>query len=490
MSHPFHRVSATQLTLPHALDCPITLFATPDVPVQRAAAQELTTFLDRLTHLPTLHGRIPPARLHRVALTPDFHKGAGIPVGTVLHTEGVLFPEAIGNDVACGMGLHTTTLTRDDLEPHLDALEDTLRRVFFQGQRRLSTTGKQREAVLRSGIGALVDTPLHRGQSGLWSRVRDSLPADARQRLHAGGQLPVMSLPAHLDWLREPHHLTHDAQLGSVGGGNHFVELQYVHRLLDRGTAHHWHLKAGQVVVMVHSGSLGFGHLAAQQARTAAQAALPEERVWAALPVRDGGPAHQPVMDALNAAANFAAVNRLCLAAMAAQALSEHLPGTGTSLLYDAPHNFIWPDPAGGWLHRKGATPARGFAGMQGTPFAFTGEPVIVPGSMGGSSFLLAGRGLPEALSSASHGAGRLRSRGEAMRGHDDEFHAFLRDFRVVTPLDWRRARPDIQAQKLRELKQEAPFAYKGIGPVIRTLAESGIAAPVAELRPLITVKG
>lgn len=127
---------------------------------------------------------------------------------------------------------------------------------------------------------------------------------------------------------------------------------------------------------------------------------------------------------------------------------------------------------------------------MQGTPFAFTGEPVIVPGSMGGSSFLLAGRGLPEALSSASHGAGRLRSRGEAMRGHDDEFHAFLRDFRVVTPLDWRRARPDIQAQKLRELKQEAPFAYKGIGPVIRTLAESGMAAPVAELRPLITVKG
>jgi tRNA-splicing ligase RtcB (3'-phosphate/5'-hydroxy nucleic acid ligase) len=142
------------------------------------------------------------------------------------------------------------------------------------------------------------------------------------------------------------------------------------------------------------------------------------------------------------------------------------------------------------WLHRKGATPSRGYAQLQDTPFAYTGEPVLVPGSMGASSFVLAGQGHPQALHSASHGAGRKQARGEAMHASEDEFEQFLKDFRVVTPLDWKRARADVRAQKRSELKQEAPFAYKGIGPVIRTLEQAGIARPVAELRPLLTVKG
>lgn len=131
---------------------------------------------------------------------------------------------------------------------------------------------------------------------------------------------------------------------------------------------------------------------------------------------------------------------------------------------------------------------------MEATPFAHYGEPVLVPGSMGASSFVLAGQGCSGALRSASHGAGRALSRGEAMQGRDREFAEFLKTFRVVTPLDLRRpdlkARRDILEKKLDEIKQEAPFAYKGIGPVVRTLEEAGLARPVAELTPLLTIKG
>jgi tRNA-splicing ligase RtcB len=166
-------------------------------------------------------------------------------------------------------------------------------------------------------------------------------------------------------------------------------------------------------------------------------------------------------------------------------------------LLYDAPHNLVWREQLDGetiYLHRKGATPARGYEQMAGTPFAYYGEPVLVPGSMGASSFILAGRGNPESLWSASHGAGRVLSRGAALKGNEEAFAEFLKRFRVVTPVDFRRVdlqmRRDILDKKLDDIKMEAPFAYKGIGPIVRTLTDAGIAQPVAELKPLMTIKG
>jgi tRNA-splicing ligase RtcB len=131
---------------------------------------------------------------------------------------------------------------------------------------------------------------------------------------------------------------------------------------------------------------------------------------------------------------------------------------------------------------------------MTGTPFEYYGEPVLVPGSMGASSFILAGRGFDGSNQSAAHGAGRAHSRGSSMKGFERDFEDFLQRFRVVTPVDFRRQdirnRRDIIEKKLAELKQEAPFAYKGIGPVIETIVETGMARPVVELTPLLTVKG
>lgn len=131
---------------------------------------------------------------------------------------------------------------------------------------------------------------------------------------------------------------------------------------------------------------------------------------------------------------------------------------------------------------------------MTGGPYAMWGEPVIVPGSMGASSYLLRRHGNPRTLASACHGAGRRVPRGAAARASDEELDAFLREFRVVTPLDHRdptvARRGDVMAAWRRDLKEEAPWAYKDIGPVVSGLHAGAVAAPVAELRPLLTVKG
>jgi tRNA-splicing ligase RtcB len=131
---------------------------------------------------------------------------------------------------------------------------------------------------------------------------------------------------------------------------------------------------------------------------------------------------------------------------------------------------------------------------MEGTPFRCWGDLVLVPGSMGASSFVLAGRGSSEALASASHGAGRALSRGDAARTGRREFDRFLEEFRIVTPLDLRRSdvrsRPEILKRKLDEMRAEGPHAYKGIRAIVDTLASAGVAEPVAELTPMLTIKG
>ncbi|MFB6394116.1 RtcB family protein [Polymorphospora lycopeni] len=166
----------------------------------------------------------------------------------------------------------------------------------------------------------------------------------------------------------------------------------------------------------------------------------------------------------------------------------------GSRLVYDAPHNLLWPHDDGTVVHRKGATPAGGITDHAHRGPELWGEPVIVPGSMGAPSYLLRGLGETRALGSACHGAGRRVPRGAAARGSDAELDDFLREFRVVTPLDHRdpaiAARRDIVDAWRRDLKQEAPWAYKDVGPVVDSLRRADVARPVAELQPVLTVKG
>ena len=491
---------------PHGV--PAVLFANERVPVEGAAVTELIEFLDLQRTAEQVAEASPGSfdevpRITRVAVTPDFHKAKGIPVGTVLETKGFAVPQAIGNDINCGMRLHVTSLRADQLDGKMDELETACRRIYFEGGRNIPMSRGQREALFTGGLTGLLDAVPKTQTEGLWGLVHELNIGAELDRVEQRGSLKADRTLGLSDFLGPDDRLSRDGQIGSIGGGNHFVEIQRIEKIHDGAVAHAWGLKAGTVTVMVHTGSVSIGHFCGghyrDKVRQLHPAALkhPDNGIF----ILPTGAAHAGTAalfwDTLNNAANFAFANRMFLAVMALDSLRKVAGDTSFPLLYDAPHNLLWKEDRDGEeviVHRKGACPARGFEAMEGTPFAYQGEPVLVPGSMGANSFILVGQGNAEALCSASHGAGRTLSRGDAMRGHDAEFEAFLKAFRIVTPTDLRRPdvrqRRDILNAKLDEIKQEAPFAFKGIGPVVETLTAAGIARPVVEVTPLMTVKG
>lgn len=491
---------------PQGLDA--LLFARPDVPVESAAVDELLSLLQLQETARRFAESMPDAfdvdpSIHKVALTPDFHKARGVPVGTALATRGFLVPQAIGNDINCGMRLHVTSLDADDVRGRFDEIETALRHIFFEGGRDIPMSRQQRQGLFLGGLTGLLENTPRQLAEGIWPLFHESRLEDELERVEHRGSLKANRVVGLDDFLGPADRLSRDNQIGSIGGGNHFVELQVVDKILDGPTAHAWGLKPGSVTIMIHTGSVAVGHGSGGLYRDLIRRLYPAALKHPAngiFPLPMGERFHresQLFWDALHNAANFAFANRFFLALMTWAGLRRVCGDVDFSLLYDAPHNFLWQEEIDGEqlvLHRKGCCPARGYEAMAATPFAFFGEPVLVPGSMGASSFVLAGRGQPESLWSASHGAGRSLSRGAAIQASDERFEEYLRTFRIVTPTDFRkpevRARPDIMARKLADLKQEAPFAYKGIGPVIQTLQEGGIAQTVAELRPLMTVKG
>ncbi|WP_433210143.1 RtcB family protein [Dactylosporangium sp. CS-047395] len=463
------RLDESWTTLPNSYDIPVEICAGPDVPLEPAALDELLTVLETQRSLQTLS---PDARIEQVVCTPDFHKGAGIPIGTVIKTTAALVPHAVGNDINCGMRVEATSLTVDEVRPRLDELERRLRHLFFEGGRHIGLTPAQREGLLREGLPGLFDDD-----------VRDA------GRLHATG-FPAAHADEFRDWVQSGGGTSYDSIIGSVGGGNHFAELQYVAAVHDGPTAYAWGLTPGRVVTMVHSGSLSLGHQAGATGRDLARKSWP---AGVALPANGIVPMlfkdkslHRYRTSFANAA-NFALGNRFFLSRMMRDGLTAAVGELEARLVYDAPHNLMWFGDDDTVVHRKGATPA----GLSADGW---GEPVIVPGSMGAPSYLLRGLANERSLTSACHGAGRSVPRGAAARGSDAELDAFLRDFRVVTPLNHRdpavSTRRDIIGAWRRDLKQEAPWAYKEVRPVVDSLSTAGVAEPVVELRPLLTVKG
>ena len=484
------------------------LFANSDVPVEPAAVTELLEMME-INETLEQFAKIQPdsfddvPSIGQIAITPDFHKAKGIPVGTVISTQGFVVPQAIGNDINCGMRLHTTSLTADDIRDHKDELETAFRHLFFEGGRNIPMRRTQREAMFLNGLTGLLETTPKSQSEGQWSEFHKCNWSEDLRRIDRKGSLKANRVFALDDFMGPADRATRDGQIGSIGGGNHFVEIQTVERVIDGSIAHAWGLKPGAVTVMVHTGSLSVGHLCGNYFRDVVREIHPSSlrHPTNGIFVLPCGGRHREqadlFWDSVKNAGNFAFANRMFLALIALSGLKRVCGDMESSLLYDAPHNFLWQEEQNGTqtvIHRKGACPARGFEAMAGTPFEYYGEPVLVPGSMGASSFVLAGRGNAESLCSASHGAGRMLSRGEAQRGHDVEFRAFMERFSVVTPVDFRRSdvrqRRDIYDKKMDEIRQEAPYAYKGIGSIIQTLTDASIAMPVVELTPLMTVKG
>ena len=489
---------------------PVTVFANTGVPIQEEGLDQLQEFLGLQETLVSLRdqergGHIPPfwgdspGTIESVVVTPDFHRGGGIPVGVVVEARGFVIPAAIGNDICCGMRLLTTDVTQAELEPHLDALGHRLREIFFQGQRNIPMSPKQREALLRDGLWGLHETMGDNGSTGLWRYYDPRQQAEDLLRVHFQGVLPARETFGFGDYIKASGNVDgRDPQIGSVGGGNHFVELQVVDEIQDGPTAHTWGLSRGNVSIMAHSGSLGLGHMVGGHYVGKAHSLFPRTGMhhpshgFYVLPT--GGPhaaQAREYLDAMRNAANFAFANRLCLGLMVVRALSEVLGRVvGSSLVYDAPHNLIWEN-GDTYRHRKGACPAPGPS--MGT-FEYTGHPVIIPGSMGSASYVLAGEGNEGALCSACHGAGRGLTRGQAAHVPQGTFERDVAPLRVITAIDPEspqvRGRQDILGRYRQRLLEEAPGAYKNITPVVQTVEDAGIARRVVRLSPIMTVKG
>lgn len=444
----------------------------------------------------------PDSAVRKAAVTPDFHKGAGIPIGTVLMTEGFVIPQAMGNDINCGMRLYTTDLKEEELEGKLSVLLPEIRRIFFEGGRGIAMNGIQREAMLREGLTGLLETSGEAAGTGIWRFYDREEQEEELERTAFKGSLWAEETEGLEDFIGDAHTLTYDDQIGSIGGGNHFVEMQRVAEIYDGQTANAWGIKRGAILIMIHTGSLMIGHQSGRISQMITRGLYPKliphpDNGIYLLPEGEGeGREWRRFRSTTGNSANFGFANRMFLGLMLQNAVENRVHPFEMKLLYDSPHNFIWEKESEGrksYIHRKGACSARGMAEMEGTPFAYYGEPVMIPGSMGSSSYLLRGMGNPDALWSASHGAGRRLSRGEAIHGSDREFQEFMKKFHIVTPIDPNRSdlkgRNDILKKWEESLRSEAPYAYKDIDKVVKVHADHGMAGLVARMEPVFTIK-
>jgi len=505
---PFLRPSADAgcLHVDNPLGLDVRLFATEGVPFERESFDQLFDFLDVARAVDDVRAREArgappffgdaPAGIDRVVLTPDFHKGALVPVGTVARARHMCIPQAIGNDVCCGMRLLVTDLPAEALDGHWPAIQRRLRAIFFAGERDIPMSPRQREAVLRDGLPGLVATAEDNAARGIWRRLDRAAAEEDLARVHAEGRFATRRLFGFEGFIRSSGAIDgRDPQIGCVGGGNHFVELQRVDAILDGHAARAWGISKGMLAIMVHSGSVGLGHAVGGHFMDRARELFPtgvKAPKGGFFPLPTAGPLAEEglfYLDGMGNAANFAFANRLFLGLMAIRAIEEASGRTAAArLVYDAPHNLVFR-AGDAMIHRKGATPAHGPTGAD-----WLGKPVIIPGSMGASSYLLAGQGNEGALESACHGAGRALSRGRAAHVPKAVFAEAMEKLRVVGPIDPRSPllsrRRDILQKYEKRVMEEAPYAYKDVEPVVDSVEAAGIAQKVARLWPLCTVKG
>ena len=498
-----NRISDSCCQIDNELNLNVKLFANEEVFVENDAFEELFDFLDveravrDIMDQPGQNFFSEAAGISRVVLTPDFHKGSGVPVGTVVNAHGFVIPKAIGNDICCGMRLLVTDLPVEKLEGHWDAIQKKLRALFFQGQRNIPMSPRQREAILRDGLPGLLRTIQDNQNKGIYEFYDVRAQKDDLDRIHNHGSFTTDRLFGFDKLIESSGNMDgRDPQIGSVGGGNHFVELQRIDEIVCNESARQLGVTKGNLAIMIHSGSVGLGHAVGGHFMDRAKELFPKgvkhpKNDFFVLPMsgkleKEG----KFYLDSMYNAANFAFANRLFLGLMAVRSIQEVIGiNVDHKLIYDAPHNLIFSQE-GSYLHRKGATPAEGPAKASD----WIGKPVIIPGSMGSASYLLTGMGNDEALSSACHGAGRMMPRGKASHVADDIFDKQTEKLRIVTAVDPKspqmQMRKDIMAKYKERVKEEAPYAYKPITPVIESVREANIARPVAKLMPLCTVKG
>jgi tRNA-splicing ligase RtcB (3'-phosphate/5'-hydroxy nucleic acid ligase) len=418
---------------------------------------------------------------------PDIHWGYGFPIGGVAATDpaegGVVSPGGVGYDINCGVRAIRSDLTRDDVLPHIEELMTELFGHVPCGvgvggsiqfgpaeMRRLVTEGSR--YIVERGFG--------------W--------AEDLERTEAGGELPGADPGA----VSKHAYDRGNDQVGTLGAGNHFLEVQAVEAVYDAEAAEAFGVTLGGVVFMIHCGSRGFGHQICDDSIKVMRRAMREYRIdvpdeqLCCAPVES--PEGQRYLGAMRSAANYAWANRQLLMHLVRESVAKVFgrpaEKLGLHLVYDVAHNIAkleTHDVDGRsrtlCVHRKGAT--RAFpAGHPEVPAAYrrVGQPVIIPGDMGRYSFLLAGQpaAMTETFGSVCHGAGRAMSRTEAtrrVRGEDVRRDLAARGIFAL-------------ARSWKGLAEEYSGAYKDVADVVEVVEQAGLARKVCRLKPLGVIKG
>lgn len=410
----------------------------------------------------------------RVCATPDFHPGdAGIAIGSVVETEDMIIPAAVGSDINCGMRLHVVDLTIDKFLVHRGRFVEAMKGDYFFGTRDVTMTAHTMQALFQHGVLGWLDAMLDKPTGSVVKSDFGQL-ANEVDRIFLNGAMEG-------NWQLAPEELVpetglvRDGGLGTIGGGNHFVEVQVVDKIENRTLAHAWGIKEGQLAFMIHSGSRNVGKYIGGAWRDRAKAAwtpgvkYPESHIFP-LSLHSHPELVASYLQAEATAANYGFINRLLLAELFRLRLREIFGDIEAPLIYDLPHNITLPinrkSKINQWVTRKGACPA------------YEGQPVIIPGSMGDYSYLCDGKGNDDFLNSASHGAGRLRSRFELTR----QGAAYSEEELGLTGVDC------ITLREERRI-EEAPAAYKAIQSVIDVQVERAMVGVVARLSPVLTFK-
>lgn len=432
--------------------------------------------LDQVANVATLPGIVAASYA-----MPDVHWGYGFPIGGVAATDvaagGVVSPGGVGFDISCGVQFLAADLDQSELRPSLDRVMDGLAEAIPRGTGRGAVwrlagraelnkvlTGGSRYAV-EQGHG--VERDLQRCED--YGAVGDADPSQVSERAIERGQ----------------------GQVGSLGSGNHFLELQAVDQVYDQSVAEAFGLRSGQICVMIHCGSRGLGHQICTDHVRVMEKAMPRygiqvpDRQLACVPVST--PEGRAYLGAMAAAANYARANRQVLG-QAARRVFERLIQRRLDMVYDISHNLAKIETHsvdGGQralcVHRKGATRSLP-PGHSDLPndLRGVGQPVLIPGSMGTESYVLTGVAGAPAFASTCHGAGRAQSRhqaGRSVRGQDLQRQLEARNI-AVRGASWR------------GLAEEKPEAYKDVTTVVESAEGAGLCRRIARLVPVGVVKG
>ncbi len=437
--------------------------------------------LDQLVNTATL-----PGIINYALAMPDIHQGYGFPIGGVIATElpdGVISPGGVGYDINCGVRLLATHLHREEVSPYLDDLASVL---FYN---------------CPSGVGQGGSIKLKRGElerimetGARWALKRGYATEADLDRTEENGCIDGADAGKVSDRAKKRGQ----SQVGTLGAGNHFIEVDVVEEVFDDTAARRTGLFPGQIAVQIHCGSRGFGHQICSDYVNRFQKAIHDYGID--LPDRElvcaplSSPEGQDYLAAMKAAANYAFANRQVLTHLIRRSFEEVLAGKVKNhhvfQVYDIAHNMakIEEHERHGQkikvcVHRKGATRAFG-PGSLVLPSAYRdiGQPVLVPGSMGTASWVLLGTkgSMNQTFGSTCHGAGRMMSRSKAKKtvwGGD------LREEMEAGGIH-------VRAGSMSGLAEEAPIAYKDVDKVVEVVHGAGIARKLARLVPLAVIKG